>query len=74
MNFIIKFFRDTLSGVPYFVDLGVSLIIFFACIGYMGKNKVYEAYYKRTGLHPGEEFKAADPTPGSEQQPQQNTQ
>ncbi len=42
MNVIIGFFRDTLSGFTYFINLIVCFIIFFACIGYMVSEKIYQ--------------------------------
>lgn len=35
MDFIVKFFRDTLSGWPYAITVIVSLFLIFAIIGYL---------------------------------------
>ncbi|MGN1000842.1 MAG: hypothetical protein ACI4OG_02785 [Bacilli bacterium] len=36
---MIEFFRDTLSGVYYYIYIVINLIFIFALIGYIGERK-----------------------------------
>ena len=37
--FIIEFFRDTLTGVYYYIYVALNILIIFAIIGYIGEQK-----------------------------------
>lgn len=37
--FIIEFFRDTLSGVYYYIYVALNVLFIFAIIGYLGEKK-----------------------------------
>ncbi len=36
---IIEFFRDTLSGVYYYIYVAINLLFIFAIIGYVAEQK-----------------------------------
>ncbi len=40
MEVIVNFFRDTLSGKMYFIDVCVCVFLIFACIGYIVTKKL----------------------------------
>ena len=39
---IIEFFRDTLSGVYYYIYVAINVLFIFAVIGYIGEQKEKE--------------------------------
>jgi len=39
---MIEFFRDTLSGVYYYIYVAVDLLLIFALVGYIGEHKEEE--------------------------------
>lgn len=39
---VLEFFRDTLSGVYYYIYVATNLIFIFAIIGYIGEKKEKE--------------------------------
>lgn len=39
---VLEFFRDTLSGVYYYIYVAINLIFIFAIIGYIGEKKEKE--------------------------------
>lgn len=39
---VLEFFRDTLSGVYYYIYVAINLIFIFAIIGYVGEKKEKE--------------------------------
>lgn len=36
---MVEFFRDTLSGVYYYIYVAINLFFIFACIGYISEKK-----------------------------------
>ena len=40
---MIEFFRDTLSGVNYYIYVAINVLFIFALIGYIGEKKENES-------------------------------
>ena len=40
---MIEFFRDTLSGVNYYIYVAINVLFIFALIGYIGDKKENES-------------------------------
>lgn len=38
----IEFFRDTLSGIYYYIYVAMNIVFIFAIIGYLGEKKEKE--------------------------------